>query len=480
MPDIAYPSSFHQKVLAQEAPGGEPASVTLVAPTVLEPRETFDLRVAVLDQDGYPSVECDTNVVVRGPGGSFEATFERQRPAVAAVKGARFDRPGFHRLEAELNGEVFFSNPVRVEAKPAERVYWGDPHVHTVLSRCHTENCRSLNFCFTAARHVTGLDWVTAADHVSNGRCDFAKWREQSLTSDLYDDSPDFVTLPGYEASLKGGCGGDNNVYTLRWPDMFVDEHDEGNAKTLCEKLAEKLDPSEFFIVPHHTTRTGKHGEIPESIYPGLELMPLVEIHSKWGTSEYRGNPNPLVKVHDGPCYAVDLLNQGLPLGFIGGTDTHATMPSGFGIEPATGHLHTLPGFTAARAKTLSRPSLFEALRTRNCYATSLERIYLDVTIAGRRSGEIVKEADLSIPREIAIAVAGKSDIEKVEVVRNGKMVQTFEPGGWHAQLSYVDTEDARALTLPSKHIGDFVYYYVRVTCASGAQAWSSPVWLLG
>ena len=31
--------------------------------------------------------------------------------------------------------------------------------------------------------------------------------------SDNHDDPPHFVTLPAYEASLKGGCGGDNNIY---------------------------------------------------------------------------------------------------------------------------------------------------------------------------------------------------------------------------------------------------------------------------
>ena len=34
-------------------------------------------------------------------------------------------------------------------------------------------------------------------------------------------------------------------------------------------------------------------------------------------------------------------------------------------------------------------------------------------------------------------------------------------------------------VALDSPHLGRFAYTYTRVTCASGAQAWSSPVWLL-
>ena len=67
----------------------------------------------------------------------------------------------------------------------------------------------------------------------------------------------------------------------------------------------------------------------------------------------YRGNPNPLHDIHPGPSYVVDLLNRGLRLGFIGGTDSHATMPSGRGVE-SDAH-DRLPGLTAVFADGLSR-----------------------------------------------------------------------------------------------------------------------------
>ncbi|MCK4297925.1 MAG: hypothetical protein KAX80_00245, partial [Planctomycetes bacterium] len=52
-------------------------------------------------------------------------------------------------------------------------------------------------------------------------------------------------------------------------------------------------------------------------------------------------------------------------------------------------------------------------------------------------------------------------------------------PGtGWHATVVHTDTEDLGSIARESKYLGKFVYYYLRVTCSSGAQAWSSPVWL--
>ena len=479
MAEILTPSEFEQRVLSIEAPGGAAATIKLTVPTITVPGEPFALKVALADEMGYPSVEFDGAVTVRGEFAepkTVEIAFAKGRPAVAAVGGVAIGSPGLYRFEAELGGKVFHSNPTCCRARARRRIYWGDPHVHTVLSDCHAVRCRSVMFCFTAARHFEGLDWAAAADHVSNGRCELARWKESRALSDACNDPPAFVALPAYEASFKGGCGGDNNVYMLRWAEMFVDDYEDGSVKTMCEKLAEQLTPGEeFFAVPHHTTRTGKHGEIGEDIYPGDALMPVIEIHSKWGTSEFRGNPNPLHKVHPGPSYAVDLLNAGLRLGFVGGTDTHSTMPAGFGDD----HLDRLPGMTAVLADELTRPAIFDGIRGRDCYAASLERIYLDVSIAAAAMGQSADWPDPAAPRAIEVAAAGRSDVTRIDVVRNGQTIHSQPVGDWRGGLSFTDTDNLAGLWLESPHLGRFVYYYVRVTCTSGAQAWSSPVWLI-
>jgi hypothetical protein len=480
MAEVRYPSAFEQRVLALEARGGPPARAELVAPTVAAVGEPLSVTLALVDEMGYPSVEFGGRVAIRGEfacPGEVAVTFRAGTPAVARAEGLTIPREGLFRLEAELDGRVFRGNPTRCSAAPVERVYWGDPHVHTVLSDCHAVRCRSANFCYVAARHAAGLDWAAAADHVSNGRCELARWKESAAVCDAFDDPPAFVTLPGYEASFRGGAGGDNNVYMRRWPDLFVDEYDDGSVRTLCEKLAAKLTPGrEFFVVPHHTTRTGKHGEIGDDIYPGEALMPVVEIHSKWGTGEHRGNPNPLHEIHPGPSYAVDLLNRGLRMGFLGGTDTHATMPAGFGEE----HLDRLPGLTAVMAGELSRPAVYESIRRRRCYAASLERVYLDVAVAGASMGRRLEWPDPARPRTVEATAAARSDVERIDVVRNGRTVHSEQIGRWNGSLAWADEEDLADVWLESKHLGTFVYYYVRVTCASGAQAWSSPVWLIG
>jgi len=474
-----YLTDFHLKVLAQEAPGGPPRQLNAVIPSITRPGTPFFIRIAALDKTGYPSLHCGLAVRILLPGKNrreISMPFQPGTPAVGAIGGIKLRKEGFVRLEVRLGKLRAFSNPTYCTAKKLPGIFWGDPHVHTILSNCIVHKCRTLNFCFTCARHVSALDWVSAADHVSNGRCDISKWREQAAVSNLYNDEPGFATLPAYEASLKGGAGGDNNVYMARFPDMFVDQFENGHTGTLARELSKKLPRDEFFLVPHHTTRTGKHGEIPDKIYPGPRSMPVMEIHSKWGTSEYRGNPNPLKEIHPGPSYAADLLKRGLRLGFIAGTDSHATMPSGGGDEP--GHIDRLPGLTAVFCRKLSRRDVFEGICSRRCYAASLERIILLGSIAGCAFGEETSFRHLKTPPAIKLLAAAKSDIARIDLVRNGRTIHSAAPHHWQAEFYYEDRANLDEIKICAPSRGAFIYYYIRITCSSGAQAWSSPVWI--
>ncbi|MCE5276970.1 MAG: hypothetical protein ABFD92_19815 [Planctomycetaceae bacterium] len=477
--EVVFAPAQARKVLTLEAPGEAPDRVAVVIPTITRPGMPFEARVAVLDKWGYPSVKCSGRVRLIGSDGAVVAAVEF-RPgvaAVAAVRNLHLEEEGFHRLTARLQGREFPSNPTRCTAARVEDIFWGDPHAHSLLGQCMPKYCRSIEFAYASARYVSGLDWLAMTDHVSTGRGSEALFYQETRASELHNDPPAFVTVPAYEASLQGGAGGDNNIYMSRWPAMYVDEYENGNVKTLCEKLTAVLGREGFFVVPHHTTRVGKHGEIPDGVYPGPAAMPCVEIHSKWGTSEYRGNPNALVAVHPGPSYVQDLLGRGLRLGFMGGSDSHAGMPGGGGREP--GNLTRLSGLTAVRAAALDRQSIFMALRERNCYAASGERIYLDASIAGAGGGSRQVWKNPRSPRSIEVTAAGQSDIETIEIVRNGSVIHRRRCDSWQAAVHFDDVEDAGGLWLPSKHMGRCIYYYVRVTCRGGAQAWSSPVWLV-
>ena len=478
--EVFYPEESVHKIFSAESPGQKPLSVSITIPSVTGVDEPFTVKTAVLDKNGYPSLECSETLVFTNclTGETMPVRFKKGTPAVAFIKNARNSRKGFFRFSAELDGKLFHSNPSLAEKTPRYRLFWGDPHVHTVLSDCHADIARSVHFACTAGRYLTGLDWMAIADHVSNGRSSPGKWHEGIAVTNLYRAPSEFVILPAYEASLKGGSGGDNNVYCTKYPDIFVDDYEEGNVKTLCEKLMQKAKEQgfDFFVVPHHTSRTGKHGEMPEAIYPGRELMPAIEIYSKWGCSEYPGNPRPLLNPYNGKVYVLDYLKRGVCTGFVAGTDSHATMPSGAGLEAP--HIPYPPGFTAVRSGELTDMAVFKAIREGNTYAASGERIFLEAKINGLVHGGVIR--DSRVPsRKVSVTAAATERIEKMELIRNGDVIYSSVVNDWHGSMEFTDEEKMDRYYMESEYGGRFLFYYVRLSCFSGAQAWSSPVFFL-
>ncbi len=474
--EVFYPEENVQRIFRNESPGKEPVSVSIVIPSVNAIDEPFDVKTAALDKNGYPSLECNETLILRnGISGSIPVRFEKGKPAIALIKGVRNHKEGFFRFSAELKNSVFYSNPSITRKNPLYRIFWGDPHVHTLLSDCMSDFSRSVHFACTAGRYLTGLDWMAVTDHVSNGRSSVGKWREGIATTNLYREPPEFVILPAYEASLKGGSGGDNNVYCTRYPDIFVDEYETGNVKTLCEKMKEKATAQkfDFFVVPHHTSRAVKHGDISYAIYPGADFMPAVEIYSKWGSSEYPGNPQSLLKPEKETGYVVNHLRKGFPSGFMAGTDSHATMPSGGGKEPP--NLPYPPGLTAVYTTALSERTVFDAIKERKTYAACKERLFLEAKVNDASPGDIVRTPKIGA-RRISVTAAAPGSIKRIEIIRNGEAIYSEDVNNWLFDIEFTDKENIKNCFLKSEHCGQFLFYYIRLICNSGAVAWSSPV----
>lgn len=467
MTDLVKIDPFFEKILGIEAKGSGVSTVMIVIPTIISPYQSFSANVALLDKNAMPVFDgsqpftiCVGNEKVEVP------AFEAGKPAICKVTGLQLNEEGFVRAQTEYNRQIFYSNPALVTPEERTQILWGDPHLHTTVGDCHAERCRTRNLAYTAARYVYGLDFLAITDHISwNPRGTPGKWYDNLASRELFDEPGEFSALYSYEASLRGGHGGDNNVYMRNRHDMYIDPWpDEIHIAQLCEKIQEQYGDA-FFVVPHHTTRTGKHGEIPHEIYPGKEKMPVVEIHSKWGCSEYRGNPNPLHKIHEGPAYVQDLLAQGLQLGFVGGTDSHTSLTFCSKLE---NDVHDrIPGLTAVFVEENTKEKIFDAIHSQNCYATCGERIFLEVNIAGDDD-----------TRTISLKTAAQSNIESIDIICNGKKIHTERPDNWTTELTWKDDRPLGDIALKHPQTNEpFSYYYVRITTETESNAWSSPVW---
>jgi hypothetical protein len=140
------------------------------------------------------------------------------------------------------------------------------------------------------------------------------------------------------------------------------------------------------------------------------------------------------------------------------------------------------PGFTAVIAKGHSREAIAEALYNRSCYATTGERIIVGLYMAGipmGRETSTIEKPGLAINRHLSGYVAGTTFLKKVEIIRNGQVIKTFQSDKYSLEFEYDDMTPIEKVTISSPDKKPpFIYYYLRVTQSDDHMAWSSPIWV--
>jgi hypothetical protein len=111
-------------------------------------------------------------------------------------------------------------------------------------------------------------------------------------------------------------------------------------------------------------------------------------------------------------------LQNGYELGFIAASDDHRSKP---GRAPGLFFSPQLQpgGLAAAIAPAKTRDAIFDALRARSAYATSGDRILLDARLNGHVMGT---RQDSSSRRTIAGRVSGTAPIDRVDLIKNGRV----------------------------------------------------------
>jgi len=179
-----------------------------------------------------------------------------------------------------------------------------------------------------------------------------------------------------------------------------------------------------------------------------------------------------------------DALALGYRVGFVGGTDNHRAQPGSprsalGGLDPD--ELPATGGITAVFAPELTREALWDALYQRRCYATTAQRILLDVRLDDYMMGSDLpadKAAPYADARTLRIRALGRREIDRIEVVRNNVTVESFEIGADQAELQYTDGTPLAHIEPASKDAAGAVFYYVRLIQRDRNMAWSSPIWL--
>lgn len=315
------------------------------------------------------------------------------------------------------------------------RIYWGEAHDNTFQF-----DASPTSFTDTVRRAASHLDFYAAAYYTACAEAfqpgghlsetDTAvklplegwkpqerlerEWAQVNAVCRAANAPGSFVTFPGYEWQGDGSCG-DHNVFAL----------DEGlpifRVRSLTELYA-CLRPYQAIAIPHHTAyRPGRRGRDWSVFDP--DLSPFTEIFSVHGCSEtdeewvgMRHNS------HMGPALGAGTwqaaLDRGLHVGAICSTDNWGDMPGHYGR-----------GRMACLARELTRAGLWEAFMARRVYGVTGDRIELDFTVDGAPMGSILTASGT---RSIHVHVAGSDAIDRIEMVRNGRVIATHcHQGTW-------------------------------------------------
>lgn len=304
-----------------------------------------------------------------------------------------------------------------------ERIFWGDLHSHCAVSYGYG----SIERAFAAARghldfatvtgHATWHDMPTDRDRYGQ-IIDFhnegferlrSNWPHVQRVVEENNVNGEFVALLSYEwHSIRHG---DHNVY---YPGSTGDIVEADSVAALEAALG----GSAAFLIPHHIGYGPGNRGINWEEFDSAR-SPVVEVFSGHGGSERDGGPFPMyhtmgARTHEGTV--AHGLALGKRFGFVAGTDHHGGYPGHYG-----------EGRTAVYAPELTRQAILEAIGKRHCYAVTGDKIEVAFGLNDAVMGDEMVAAG---PRQLGFRVKGGDRIDRLEVVKNNRVLhRAFPPG---------------------------------------------------
>ena len=299
------------------------------------------------------------------------------------------------------------------------QLFWGDPHSHCSISYGHgtvrqalARARQQLDFC-SVTGHAFWPDmpadrgrYGEIIDYHREGFARLARnWPALLAAQTEVSSAGEFIAFPSYEwHSLEFG---DHNVYSAG-PELplrdAVDLSELRRVVAACQGIA----------IPHHIGYAAGYRGIDWSHYRE-DVSPFVEVLSLHGCSV--SNEAPYEMLHDmGPRDAGSTAEagwqRGYRFGIVGGTDHHAAYPGSHG-----------DGRMGVFAEQLTRESVWDAFLKRRVFAATGDRIDARMFVDDAWIGS---EVDSNRSRRIQIAVRGSDALDRVELVKNGRVVRRF------------------------------------------------------
>lgn len=280
------------------------------------------------------------------------------------------------------------------------RLYWGDLHRHSLVSRCTAGDEPSLEDFYRYAWDVNEYDFWAVTDHAENSTA-YQWWSIQKI-ADLLHVPGRFVPLYGFEWT-SAECGHQNVIYgdVARGAPIFSAF---AAGSTTPDGLWRGLSEHPGFpaiTIPHHPGSAMVHNDWD---YHDPRFSRLVEVFQAC-----RGNyesANCFRQYSDGTAGGTFMLD-GLARG-------HR-----FGLIASSDHGHGA-SYVAVLARSLTRADVFEALWARRTCAASTRDVFVELRLGPHLMGS---EVNWSGPRPLRVRATGYAELARVDIVRDGELL---------------------------------------------------------
>lgn len=474
------------EVFTLDIRGNDLKSIRLLTPSFVVKNKRFDIILRFEDEFGNLTSNAPEDTLV-------ELSYENIRDNLnwklfvpetgfITLPNLYFNEAGIYtiRLFNPKTKEVFRSSPIKCFNDNTKHLFWGLLHGE---SERH-DSTENIDSCLRHFRDEKAMNFFATSPFEDSEEASTEIWKGISQNLTEFNEDDRFVTFSGVQwvgTPMKEGVR-----QLLFFKEIKNLPRKKENKGATLDKIYKSTTPKEMLAIPSFTMGKGREFDF-KNWDPQFERV--VEIYNSWGSSECtkkEGNEAPIsastksgVQENGEGSIQKALLNN-CRFGFVaGGLDDRGLYTDFY----EDGQEQYPPGLTAIIAQDQNRAALAEALFNRSCYATTGERILLGIDLAGHGMGKELSTVDkpgLLINRHITGFVAGTADIVKVEIIRNGKVIHTYEPDeGYAFEFAYDDMEPLEKVAIKSKDKRpNFVYYYIRATQEDGHMAWSSPIWV--
>lgn len=473
------------EVFTMDIRGNELEVIRLLTPSFVTKNKRFDIILRFEDEFGNLTNNAppDTLVILSYENIRENLSWKLFVPETGFINlpNLYFNEHGIYTIQLQnpKTKETFRSSPIKCFADSGKQLFWGLLHGESE----RYDSTENIDSCLRHFRDEKALNFFSTSPF-EDAEDSPEIWKQIVQNTTEFNEDDRFVTFHGVQWEGPPHKEGIRQLIPFKEVKQLLRKK-ESKINSL-DKLYKGASPKDFISIPSFTMGKGYEYDF-KAWNPDFERV--VEIYNSWGSSECTAKEGNLIPIEASSKQGVQespegsiqkALRNNCRFGFVaGGLDDRGIYSNFYD----GGQEQYPPGLTGIIASEHNRQSLVEALYQRSCYATTGERIIVGLYLAGQGMGRelsTVEKPGLMINRHLTGYVAGTGPLVKVEIVRNGTVIHTYEPtSGYAFEFAYDDMDLLEKVAISAKDKKpSFVYYYIRVTQEDGHMAWSSPIWV--